>query len=67
MTPTDTEMLDWLEVQNEKARHTGRCCFRWSVTGRGWRLHEDYGEHTHETVRQALTHAMSEDKGRTAR
>jgi len=42
--PTDTEMLDWLQRQRCPYRcDTGPgvgVIFRWSETGRGWRLHE---------------------------
>jgi len=37
---TDTELLDWLQAQNDQGNSTGLCVFRWSTTGRGWRLHE---------------------------
>jgi len=63
--PTDTKMLDWLERQNTKARYGGRCIFRWSTTGRGWRLHETSvfasGASSSRTVREAIQKAMRED------
>jgi hypothetical protein len=61
--PTDTEILDWLEVQNAKKRFTGKCIFRWSTYGCGWRLHECDGSlfrDAHDTVREAVAAAMSE-------
>lgn len=56
--PTDTEMLDWLEHQHAFATYTGRCIFRWSATGRGWRLHETDIDGALPTVRKALSTAM---------
>jgi len=58
----DTRIIDWLEEQNKKARYTGKCIFRWSGTGRGWRLHETSGLGAVESVRQAILNAMEEDK-----
>jgi len=59
----DKERLDWLEAQNAKKNYTGRCNFRWSVTGRGWRLLETSGgprmEPTFATVREAIDYAMT--------
>jgi hypothetical protein len=58
----DTERLDWLEAQNAKKNYTGRCNFRWSTTGRGWRLLETSGgprmEPTFATVREAIDYTM---------
>lgn len=66
----DTEMLDWLEEQNRRSLYTGQCLFRWSVTGRGWRLHETSGgpneEPTFNTVREAIADAMRKDKQKTS-
>ena len=56
--PSDTEMIDWLEAQNAKAKYTGRCLFRWSTCGRGWRLHESNRE-GFQSVRQAIRWAMT--------
>jgi len=62
----DSKRLDWLEKQNKEARYTGRCIFRWSTTGRGWRLHETssaFGDiPTFTSVRDAIDHAMRQDK-----
>ena len=53
--PPDTEMLDFLESMGKP---TG---LKWiaqpSVTGRGWRLHQD-PEGKHETAREAINAAM---------
>jgi len=62
----DIDRLNWLEAQNAKKSYTGKCNFRWSVTGRGWRLLETSGgprmEPTFATVREALDYAMEEEK-----
>jgi len=59
---TDSDRIEFLERQNAKAVYTGKCLFRQSSTGRGWRLHESSGgprsEKVHDTVRQAIDHAM---------
>jgi len=54
---TDHELINWLEEQNAKALYTGKCVFRWSDTGRGWRLHETSNE-GYSTVREAIKAAM---------
>lgn len=62
-TATDTQLLDWLELQHAKAHYTGRCIWRWSRTGRGWRLHETSDDGASQTVREAIMKAMSDDDG----
>jgi len=61
-TPTDSEMLDWMEARN--GTYTGHVVFRWSGTGRGWRVHEidsDYADVAYfSTVREAIMNAMME-------
>jgi len=57
----DTAMLDWLEEQNAKAKYTGKCIFRWSKCGRGWRLHESSSENGDQSVRAAIQAAMEKD------
>lgn len=56
--PNDTELLDWLQKQNDKARYTGKCVFRWSSSGRGWRMHETSGQGAVKSVREAIAEAM---------
>lgn len=60
--PTDKQMLDWLEEQNNKARYSGWCICRLSSMGRGWRLHETDPEHSGAvtSVRQAVANAMED-------
>ena len=58
MKYTDTEILDWLQAQNDKAKYTGGCLFRWSEIGRGWRLHETSQEGAVLNVREAIEVAM---------
>ena len=55
---TDTEMLDFLESENKKSQYTGKCVFRVSMQGRGWRLHETSRIEASETVREAIQKAM---------
>jgi len=58
----DTELLDWLERQNRKRSYTGQCVFRWSTTGRGWRLHETSESDALPTVRATIVAAMEEER-----
>ncbi len=62
--PTDTELIDWLEKQNNKCKYTGTCMFRWSGTGRGWRLHETTkgAAGSAYSVRDAIRTAMEDEK-----
>lgn len=62
--PTDTELLDWLESQNAKRSYSGRCMFRWSTTGRGWRLHETTESGASLSVRRAIAEAMDEERSK---
>lgn len=55
---SDTDLLDFLEYHNGKARYTGKCLFRLSSTGRGWRLHETSGEGAYRSVREAIEAAI---------
>lgn len=57
MNLTDTDLLDWLELQNAKKLYTGRCVYRWSTTDRGWRLHETSAPGS-STVRGAIVEAI---------
>ena len=54
----DSERLDFLERQNGQARYTGRCIFRQSRHGRGWRLHETSSQEAVGSVRRAIDEAM---------
>lgn len=55
---SDTEMLDWLETQLKKSEYTGKCIFRWSNNGRGFRLHETSLDGAVDTVREAIENAI---------
>lgn len=57
LSPTDTEMLDWLQ-NNARGYGVGWIC-RDSVTGRGLRLHETSLKEASDTVREAIKRAMS--------
>jgi len=59
---TDTEILDWLQAQQNKRKYTGRCLFRWSYMGRGWRIHETSQDGAVSSVREAIESAMVEER-----
>lgn len=54
---TDTELLDYLQQKTDECNYTGKVICRWSITGRGWRLHETsgYKQIANTDVRQAIT------------
>lgn len=56
---TDTEILDWMEDQLQKRKYTGKCIFRWSKNGRGFRLHETSLDGGVPNIREAITNAMT--------
>ena len=58
---SDTEMLDWLEAQLQKNAYTGKCIFRWSTIGRGFRLHETGLDGAVGSVRKVIEDAMLEE------
>ena len=55
---TDTDLINFLESKNKENKYTGRCIFRTSGTGRGWRLHETDAKFARTTVRKAITDAI---------
>jgi hypothetical protein len=55
---TDTELLDFLQEQTNKAAYTGKVICRRSSTGRGWRLHESSLPHANGDVREAIMEYM---------
>ena len=59
---TDTDLINWLEKQNDKRAYSGRCIFRWSGTSRGWRLYETEIPGAKDTVRAAIVAAMEKEK-----
>jgi len=59
---TDTELIEFLEEQNKKSKYTGKCVFRWSNTGKGWRLHETSDNLSFPTVRQAILSAIEDSR-----
>ena len=62
MKPTDTQILDWLQKQLDKETYTGRCVYRQSPYGRGWRLHETTRSGSSTDVRQAIILAMMKER-----
>ena len=67
MKYTDTQMIDFLEEQNKKKRYTGKCVFRLSFTGRGWRLHETSGYDAKSSVREVLSDAIDKQQDELSR
>ncbi len=71
----DAKRLSWLQEQLDKKSYTGKCVFRWSTTGRGWRLHETSDKEGHRfgfipnsSVREAIDQAMERgDAGNRSR
>jgi len=61
-TPTDTELLDFLQQELDKSAYTGKVVCRDSTTGRGWRLHESSKVNAVPDVRQAITNFMKQVK-----
>ena len=55
---TDTELLNWLQKKTDEARYTGKVVFRWSSSGRGWRLHETSLVNGVQSVREAIKNAI---------
>lgn len=58
---TDTDLINFLESKNRENRYTGRCVFRMSGTGRGWRLHETDMKFARTTVREAIADAIARE------
>jgi len=54
MMRTDTELLDALQVLNDRQHYTGKCILRESMTGRGWRFHETGLPEGFEDIREAI-------------
>ena len=68
-TPSDKEMIDWLESQ--RTSYGDGIIFRMSTTGRGWRMHEAKKEGLEDigvshlprpSVREAIADAMKRDR-----
>jgi len=59
---TDTDLINFLENKNKEKIYTGRCIFRISPTGRGWRLHETDIKDAKTSVREVIVDAMIKEK-----
>lgn len=59
---SDTQLLDWLQEQLDKQKYTGKIIFRWSMTGRGCRLHETSQPGAVSDVRRAIAEAILKEK-----
>ena len=55
---TDTELLDFLQEMTNRRNYTGKIILRWSLTGRGWRLHETSHPDAVSDVRKAIANLM---------
>lgn len=55
---TDKERIEFLEDANAKALCAGKCIFRYSDKGHGFRLHESRREGACGTVREAIDEGM---------
>jgi len=53
---TDKQRLDFLQAQ--QGHYTGKAIFRFSISGRGWRLHETSMEGGVDSVRSAIDIAI---------
>ena len=62
MEYTDTDLIEFLERYNNRKLYTGKCVFRLSVNGRGWRLHETLARGASNTVREAIIKAIETEK-----
>jgi len=62
MSYTDKQLLDFLQKKNDEATYDGKCIFRMSSTGRGWRLHETKKEGASRSVRVAISKAIDDEK-----
>lgn len=59
---TDKELLDFLQRKNDEAAYTGKCLFRISATGRGWRLYETSRPGAKKSVRETISDAIDKEK-----
>jgi len=57
---TDTDRINFLQRITDEKRYTGKVLMRYSITGRGWRLHETSMEYASKSVRDAIDNAMKE-------
>jgi hypothetical protein len=58
---TDKDLIDFLESKNKENSYTGKCVFRMSDSGRGWRLHETSRLDAKESVREAIIDAIERE------
>lgn len=56
---TDTERLDYL--QERLGTYSNRVVCRWSMSSRGWRLHETSGDDSVNSVRKAIDNFIREN------
>lgn len=62
MKYTDKQLLDFLQAKNDEATYTGKCLFRMSTRGRGWRLHETKRVGAKRFVREVIADAIDKEK-----
>jgi len=63
MKYTDTQLLDFLQQKNDEATYTGKCLFRISDRGKGWRLYETSRPRAKKSVREVIAIAINKEKG----
>ncbi|NVM21397.1 MAG: hypothetical protein HWN68_06420 [Desulfobacterales bacterium] len=62
MKYTDKQLLDFLQKKNDETAYTGKCLFRMSAYGRGWRLYETSQEGAKKFVREVIADAIDKEK-----
>lgn len=62
MKYTDTQLFDFLQKKNDEAIYTGKCLFRMSSFGRGWRLYETSQAGAKKSVRGTIADAIDREK-----
>ena len=62
MKYTDTQLLDFLQQKNDAATYTGKCLFRMSGRGKGWRFYETSRPRAKKSVREAITNALDKER-----
>ena len=59
----DKQLLDFLQRMNDETAYTGKCLFRISNMGRGWRLYETSQLGAKRSVREVIADAIDKERG----